>query len=275
MVPDQEIVGGLRAMLLSMDMEHARVVHSQLWFEFFGTGMWLNVDMEQEYILLCRSFIAADSTDVLPRLNETLCALVSTEMQVSMEASSSLLDSVFARIKALVHRPIRRFEASLPVRPDKTLLAYSVETTCQSYSHTFTTALRNIAALIARHRYVEAVSNLYAVFEALHPLLKRQDEAVSLYGVPFGYLDLVLDAATELYCHIRQMEDLEEDFAEDMDIYLVLLNQKLALFGDWSLSMYADMLLSGDQQSVDYSDINSLPCWNSLLENADVVSMAR
>jgi hypothetical protein len=51
-----------------------------------------------------------------------------------------------------------------------------------------------------------------------------------------------------------------------MDAQLLLLNQQTGFFGDWSMSIYADMLYAAEYQSEDYSDLENCEMWMELKE---------
>ena len=69
------------------------------------------------------------------------------------------------------------------------------------------------------------------------------------------------DAAAALYCHLRQRKDLPKELGEDMDTHLLLFNEQTGFFGDWTLSIYADMLYTAEYQSEDYSDLTHCEVW--------------
>lgn len=65
----------------------------------------------------------------------------------------------------------------------------------------------------------------------------------------------MLDIAAEMYCNLRQQENLPEELAEDMDARLAAINE-WTTFYDWSNDDYADMLRGYGEQYGDHTNID-------------------
>ena len=72
----------------------------------------------------------------------------------------------------------------------------------------------------------------------------------------------LVEILQEVYCHLRQKDDLPKRLKNEMDIHLEIFNKKTSFFGiDYGDSRYEDMLLDGKKQYGDYSDLSQSDFW--------------
>ena len=185
-------------------------------------------------------------------------------MKILMDELDMSLDEAVR----LVEKPVRTFGASLKSEmPDAWQLAERTDDIETAYRALSPMVLK-MAEEVKCGGYEEAAGNLLALFGTLASIKSRHEEWFEnmLHGGNASNMVYLADVATTVYCHLRQHEGLSEDLAEDMDVRLVLLNGRTGLFGDWTVNMYADMLLTAECQSEDYSDLEQCEIWKGFGE---------
>lgn len=256
----------LRTLLDGLDTAHAEVVHSFLRFYFVNEGLQRLIDREmmEDYWRLCELFFKEKNGSVLPALNEVCCRIVDAveeEVKMGVMGEGYLMDSMEV-VKRLAGKPVKMFAASLrdemhvAERKDDAEGAFEV----------LSPLVLKMAEEVECGCYEEAAGNFLAFFDCLANIRARHGEWFEhlLTGGDISDMVYLTDAAAAVYCHLRQRDDLPKDLGEDMDSQLLLLNEQTGLFGDWTLSIYADMLYTDGYQSEDYSDLDNCEVWLDL-----------
>ena len=122
-----------------------------------------------------------------------------------------------------------------------------------------------IADIVKSGNYEDAAANLYCLFDYLAALEKKHKQWFeSLWtGGMMSKMACFFDTISELYCHLRQLEEVPNTLKDEMDIHLLIFNRKTYFFGDmWGVSRFEDMLLDGKKQFNDYSVLEECPMWN-------------
>lgn len=125
---------------------------------------------------------------------------------------------------------------------------------------------QKIAELIKSGQYEDAAANLYCMFEHLAAVEKQREEWFKSMWSGGDMTNIVCFTETlcELYCHLRQLDNLPVKLKDEMNIHLHILNSKTYFFGDmWADSRFEDMLHDGKKQFNDYSVLEECSIWKS------------
>lgn len=118
-----------------------------------------------------------------------------------------------------------------------------------------------IIDMIREKKYQEAAGNLYYIFTLLGQANRKKEkwlEASRDNVGTFNDLDRMCELLRFLYCHIRQLDDLNSKLKNEMDIHFSILNMRSGLFGYGDFfgdSRATDMISDKDEQLSDYFDI--------------------
>lgn len=113
-------------------------------------------------------------------------------------------------------------------------------------------------------QYEEAAANVYCILEYLATLRESHEDWFDSLWVGGEQTEVVnlVEVLQEVYCHLRQKDDLPKRLKNEMDIHLEIFNKKTSFFGiDYGDSRYEDMLLDGKKQYGDYSDLSQSDFW--------------
>ena len=81
-------------------------------------------------------------------------------------------------------------------------------------------------------------------------------------GGTYTKLAIFSEAVVELYCHLRQKEDLSKRMADEMDINQEVFNLETDFFDDLHCSSrFTDMLCGAQVLYGDYSELDECPMW--------------
>jgi hypothetical protein len=265
------------ALLGGLDIAHAEMVHDRIVSDYMPMGVLGKQEMEAKtaYRECCRLFFMKGDGSQLPLMNRYACMLLTAWAET---AESNAADEDIARI---ARKTVRTFsgtkEAEIRLAWNTARKEGGMEAMCRRLDSQLKAIADELKAMPeqagtteAREKgYEDVAANLYCLIECLAKT--KEQHPVWFEGMLEGGStdDIVLltDSAVCLYCHLRQKEDLPTELAEDMDIHLRIFNQKTEFFGDWSLSVYADMLLGSGMQSEDYSDIEGCQVWKTFEES--------
>ena len=259
----------LKRLLDGLDQAHAELIHAHLCYGLVNAPLseMIGQEMVEQYRRLCDRLIKEKDGAVLPELNEVCCHLVDAideEMQGD-RVSESLLEEPLGTVRRLASKPVRIFAASLKERMSDVGLQTGSSDDIDAAFTRWSPLVVTMSEQVENGHYEEAVGNLLELFSSIASLKVRHGEWFEnmQYGGQESDMTFLLDAATALYCHLRQREDLPKDLAEDMDAHLLLLNARTGLFGNWTVCLYADMLCTAECQSEDYSDLENCGIWNA------------
>lgn len=260
----------LKGLLDGLDQAHAELIHAHLCYGLVGGNLPIGQEVVEQYRRLCDRLIKEKDGAVLPELNEVCCHLVDAiedEMQGD-RVSESLLEEPLGTVMRLASKPVRAFAPSLKERMADAWLQTERNDDLDAVLAIWSPLVMTMSEQVENGHYEEAVGNLLELFSSIASLKVRHGEWFEnmQYGGQESDVVFLLDAATALYCHLRQREDLPQDLAEDMGAQLLLLNARTGLFGDWTVCLYADMLCPAECQSEDYSDLENCGIWNAFTE---------
>ena len=262
----------LKKLLDGLDMAHAERVHSCLRFDLINESLPILIGREkvEPYWRLCDLFIKEKDASVLPLLNAECLKIVEAiheDIKVGTIKESFLVEAM-DRMQKLAGKPVRTCSATLQkeltTSCQEALRTHDISTTF----HAIAPILDRIVEQVENGHLDEATGNLLAMFRCLADI-QSEHAAWFEHMLSSGEmtdLEFLTDAAVEVYCHLRQRGELSDDWTLDMDAQLLLLNQQTGFFGDWSMSIYADMLYAAEYQSEDYSDLENCEMWMELKE---------
>jgi len=250
-------------------MPHAEIIHS--WFSYnvmdLNAPSFAGKELADRYERLSSDFFKNGDVSVIPQLNVACCEVLAAFKEMYCEGfpMKDVASETITEIQRLATRPVKAFKATLAEGfADAVTLAKKKDDQRDVFDALMVMVMK-IGDMVEDGICEDAVGNLLALFATLA-------ETKVLHPEWFGHmlcagdmddLEFLTDATVQLYCHLRQREELTEDFCEDMDGCL-LMNRKTGFFGDWSCSIYTDMLCAKEYQSEDYSDIEKLDVWNEL-----------
>lgn len=255
----------LQTLLDGVDMAHAELIHSRLSFDFVTFDLLLPVGwgVMEKYRLLSERLFKNDDVSVLLEMNELCCDILSAVEEEELLGKNRARE-IIEYIKKLSDRPIRKFEASFDeVFAFKWKNGMAEQSDVEAIIKILSPFLLKVVEFVKRGRFEAAVGNLFLLFDCLGDVrVEHEDWFEHQYsGGLLTDVEFLTDVAAEVYSHLRQRPDLPKELAFDMDNYLLLQNRRNGLFGDWTLSIYADMLYTLGYQSEDYSDIEKLDAW--------------
>lgn len=226
--------------------------------------------MVKFYWTLCDQFIKDKNVSVLPLLNVECLKVfeaIDKEMENGVVAENFVVEAV-NRMRKLASKPVRTFDASMNQEMKDAWMEVRSNNNMEPAFHALGTILVQITEQVKNGRVEDAIGNLLALFSCL-AVIKSGHEAwfeQMFHGGEMTDMVFLTDAAAEVYCHLRQRDDLPEDMGEDMDAQLLLLNQRTGFFGDWTMGNYADMLFTDGYQGQDYSELENCEVWMDLVE---------
>ena len=262
----------LKGLLDGLDLAHAELIHAHLCYGLVNAPLseMIGQEVVEQYRRQCDRLIKEKDGAVLPALNEVCCHLVDAidEEIKGGWVSESLLEEPLGTVRRLASKPVRIFAASLKERMSDAGLQTGSSDDIDAAFTRWSPLVVTMSEQVENGHYEEAVGNLLELFSSIANLKVRHGEWFEnmQYGGQESDMTFLLDAATALYCHLRQREDLPQDLAEDMDAQLLVLNARTRLFGDWTVCLYADMLCPAECQSEDYSDLENCGIWNAFTE---------
>lgn len=264
----------VREILEGLDLAHAEMVHSWLCFDLINATLPALIGLEKvkAYRRLCDQFFKDGNASVLPDLQEECLRIfeaIDQEVKNGTVTEHFVVEAV-DRMKKVAVKPVRTFEASLKQDIRKAWQEVGTGDDIERTFHTLAPILIRIAEQVENGLLEEATGNLLALFHCLANIKSIHETWFEhmFGGGEMTDMEFLTDAAVEVYCHLRQRDDLSEDGTEDMDSQLLLLNQRTGFFGDWTMGNYADMLYPAGNQSQDYSDLENCEVWMDLEEYA-------
>lgn len=264
----------IKAILVGMDVPHAELVHALFKFEVeYGSLKWkIEPEDFEKYEDLCYAFFGRQNgffgrdfesdVSVLPELNDECVKVIDAIQKVIKEKNEpeKYLNYVLNRLRNIAKRPVKTFaiheDSPYGIITERLEKAKKARMNI-SVKKSLSPVLHSIMQQIHGGQYEEAAGNLFAVFSSLeiikdahHSWFERwhnnetPSEARCMLGI-----------AAEMYCHLRQQENLPEELAEDMDARLAAINEWITFY-DWSNDDYADMLRGYGEQYGDHTNID-------------------
>ena len=262
----------LKKLLDGLDRTHAEMVHSYLRFDLINSSLSLLIGKERvtSYGRLCDRFFKDEDVSVLPKMNDVCCKImdaIEEERKKGTVTEHFVVESV-NKMRKLAGKPVRAFDASLKQEMkevcQKARLSNDIGTTFQALAPILT----RIVEQIEQGHIEESIGNMFALFSCLADIKSGHETWFEhiIHGGEMTDLEFLTDAAVEVYCHLRQRKELPKELGEDMDSHLLLFNERTGFFGDWTLSIYADMLYTAEYQSEDYSELENCAVWMEFVE---------
>lgn len=262
----------VKKILEELDVAHAEMVHSCLCFDLINVALpeLVGREMVETYWELCDQFIKGKDASALPKLNAVCLRIfdaIDKEVKDGNVTEHFVLEAV-DRMRNLAGKPVCTFDASLKQEMKAAWQKAKSVNDIDAVFHALAPILSRIAEQVEDGHIEASIGNLLALFSCLANIKSGHEtwfEHMS-HGGEMTDMEFLTDAAVEVYCHLRQRNDLSEGMGEDMDAQLLLLNQRTGFFGDWTMSNYADMLCTGDNQSQDYSELENCEVWMDFVE---------
>lgn len=248
----------MKGLLNNLDKAHAMMVHSWLNYGIIneGAAMMVGEEMVENYRDLCDRFFRSGDTALLPEINKECCDILNAMEQQDRLYGSNEAEEARRAVRRLAQRPVRTFYPTLSTEMTSILLKAEQEESPEGAARALSPTLPYIADMVGRDAFEKAAGHFFVVFETLAKVKDRHPEWFDrmIYGGEINDIEGLTDNVVELYCHMRQKETLPKELGEDMNLRLILFNQRTRFFGDCSVSSYSDMLNEMDYQSEDYSE---------------------
>ena len=257
----------VRKVLDGLDVAHAEIVHSCLCFDLINVTLpeLVGRELVDGYWTLCEQFVKKRDASALPALNAACVKIfeaIDEEVKRGTVTEHFVVEAV-DRMKKLAGKPVRTFDATLRNDMTEAWQKAGVDDSIEKAFGALAPIVEKIVDQVEEERLEEAAGNLLALFGCLADIRSEHGEWFEhmFCGGEMTDLEFLADAAVEVYCHLRQREDLSEDWKEEMDVHLLLMNQRTGFFGDWTSGNYADMLYDAEGQSQDYSELEKCGLW--------------
>ena len=259
----------LSTLLDTIDTERLRFLHSIFMNRFMDFDHYDFRDewMSDRYFDCFNEWFHCGS-DVVPyELNEYVCEI----LQEWKNDSPSRYRKAMQSIKACLLHNMTCFES----KHSNEVLGIFKYAESEADEKKVSKALFPFAGMVRQHiqnkEYIEAASLLFLLLDGIGEIKLRHDDwfGSMLESRTLSKIETYVDFIHDLYCHLRQLEDLPTGLALDMDVRLVSTNRHHELFGNLEfgccLDTYSyDMICSAKDQYGYHSTIDD--GWDDLFD---------